>query len=456
MLSVQTHTENENTASVTNISATARVDYIQRFSKQAVLVVHDDYQVSADVGHQYIAQLPAQSNTAFVSISSKHNDIQIRCRIVEQLFGQQAFDPEVSLAVSLINQLKQESQKLTIVIANAQHLSLQLLHELTQLCEIAKKSDFLVSVLMLSNMETGQTVALHKDLFAKKLSILAADSGQLISINDASFRASGSQFLTKNVSRWLIIFVVLFAIGAAIIYGLTQVEIDNSVPSNPLKKETFVSVPTEATETIPQANKPSVEPATSQDILAALNGDVAEKVELVDKVVEPTLPASANDILGAIQTKESAVSLAPNSILVEQSSIDASSIDAQELLLLEMTPNDQIAAQSQPTIQANINGEYYKTFQQGYVIQLGNYSQLSAVENMIETSNDTELHYYARMQNGTNNWVLTSKVFLSRNEADEAKQVLKEQNPEGSFWTRSLASVHADIEKHAISTQESR
>ena len=210
MLSVQTHTENENTASVTNISATARVDYIQRFSKQAVLVVHDDYQMSADVGHQYIAQLPAQSNTAFVSISSKHNDIQIRCRIVEQLFGQQAFDPEVSLAVSLINQLKQESQKLTIVIANAQHLSLQLLHELTQLCEVAKKSNFLVSVLMLSNMEAGQTVALHKDLFAKKLSILAADNGQLISINDASFRSTGSQLLTKNVSRWLIIFVVLF------------------------------------------------------------------------------------------------------------------------------------------------------------------------------------------------------------------------------------------------------
>jgi len=456
MLSVQTHTENENTASVTNISATARVDYIQRFSKQAVLVVHEDYQVSADVGHQYIAQLPAQSNTAFVSISSKHNDIQIRCRIVEQLFGQQAFDPEVSLAVSLINQLKQESQKLTIVIANAQHLSLQLLHELTQLCEIAKKSDFLVSVLMLSNMETGQTVALHKDLFAKKLSILAADSGQLISINDASFRSSGSQFLTKNVSRWLFIFVALFAIGAAIIYGLTQVEIDNSVPSSSLKKETFVSVPTEATETTPQANNPSVEQATSQDILAALNGDVTEEVELVDKVVEPTLPASANDILGAIQTKDSAVSLEPNSVLVEQNSIDASSIDAHEEFLLETTPNTQMAAQSQPTIEANINGEYYQTFQQGYVIQLGNYSQLSAVENMIETSNDTELHYYARMQNGTNNWVLTSKVFLSRNEADEAKQVLKEQNPESSFWTRSLASVHADIEKHAISTQESR
>jgi septal ring-binding cell division protein DamX len=143
-------------------------------------------------------------------------------------------------------------------------------------------------------------------------------------------------------------------------------------------------------------------------------------------------------------------------VLVEQNSIDASSIDAHEEFLLETTPNTQMAAQSLPTIEANINGEYYQTFQQGYVIQLGNYSQLSAVENMIETSNDTELHYYARMQNGTNNWVLTSKVFLSRNEADEAKQVLKEQNPEGSFWTRSLASVHADIEKHAISTQESR
>jgi len=456
MLSVQTHTENENTASVTNISATARVDYIQRFSKQAVLVVHDDYQMSADVGHQYIAQLPAQSNTAFVSISSKHNDIQIRCRIVEQLFGQQAFDPEVSLAVSLINQLKQESQKLTIVIANAQHLSLQLLHELTQLCEVAKKSNFLVSVLMLSNMEAGQTVALHKDLFAKKLSILAADNGQLISINDASFRSTGSQLLTKNVSRWLIIFVVLFAAGAAIIFGLTQVEIDNSVPSTSLEKETFVSVATDVIEETPRAHKPSVEPASSQDILAALNGDIVKQDKLNEIAVERTLPASANDILGAIQNEESSVNQSLNSIVVKKSDTPALSLDEEEKVTFESTPITEMTVQSPTTLKEISNGEYYLAYQQGYVIQIGNYSQLSAVENMIETSIDTELHYYARMQNGANNWVLTSKVFLSRNEADEAKQVLKEQNPEGSFWTRSLASVHADIEKHAIWAMESQ
>ena len=77
--------------SVTTISASARIDYIFRFSKQAILVINDDLETFAQIGSEYIATLPDEQNTAFVSISPKLNNIQIRCRIIEQLFGNSLF-----------------------------------------------------------------------------------------------------------------------------------------------------------------------------------------------------------------------------------------------------------------------------------------------------------------------------------------------------------------------------
>jgi len=454
MLSVQTNTEQDNTASVTNISATARIDYIQRFSKQAVLVVHEDYQVSADIGHQYIAQLPPQSNTAFVSVSSKHNDIQIRCRIVEQLFTQQAFDPEVSLAVSLINQLKAEPQKLTIVIANAHHLSLQLLHELTQLCEVAKKSDCLISVLMLSNIEAGKTVALHKDLFAKKLSILAADSGQLVSINDASLKAGRNQFLSKTLTRWLLIFSTLFAIGAAIIFALTQIEVNNSVAESVDKQNTFIELKTSDEAVESNATADTVELASTQDILAALSGE-AYQPETVKNKAETVNPASTHDILNAVLTNEESTQEAVNE------STDEAKIESTTGNITQRETELALAAALDPIqmdlpIASNQQQEthsYYQGFAEGFVIQVGNFSQLTAVESMKESLSNSDFYYYVRKRGGQDNWVLTSQVFGSREEADQAKNEYMTLYPNGSFWTRSLASIHADIDNYQATSK---
>lgn len=305
-------------------------------------------------------------------------------------------------------------------------------------------------------MDTGKTIALHKDLFAKKLSILAADSGQLISINDAVFRASSGTLLTKTASRWLAIFVTLFLAGAAIIYGLTQIDIDSSIPDATLEKETFATVTTEKPEALPKVSKESLsQRASTQDILAALNGEVIEEVAVTADQITTAIPATANDILGAIQTEEQEVNIVPKAASLEQNDVTSLITNVNEESPLEPVSLVQVANQAISESKVESNGEYYQTYQQGFVIQLGNFSQLAAVENMIKASNQTELYYYARIRNGVNNWVLTSRVFLSRKEADEAKQVLVEQNPTGSFWTRSLASVHADIEKHAISTKES-
>eukprot|EP00487_Bulimina_marginata_P005083 TRINITY_DN22483_c0_g1_i1.p1 TRINITY_DN22483_c0_g1~~TRINITY_DN22483_c0_g1_i1.p1 ORF type:complete len:129 (-),score=51.78 TRINITY_DN22483_c0_g1_i1:2-388(-) len=99
-------TPSNNTNSVTGISVIARVDYNLRFTKQAVLVVGDDASEYSQLASQYLSKpLPTHQvnskanaqhyNVAFVAASSKINDIQMRCRLVEQLFANTLFDPHV-------------------------------------------------------------------------------------------------------------------------------------------------------------------------------------------------------------------------------------------------------------------------------------------------------------------------------------------------------------------------
>ena len=93
------------------ISVTARIDYNIRFAKQAVLVVGNNTEQYSQLASQFLVSLSnvkptvdhpdTHINVAFVAASSKLNDIQIRCRLIEQLFVNTLFDPEQSLAVSV-------------------------------------------------------------------------------------------------------------------------------------------------------------------------------------------------------------------------------------------------------------------------------------------------------------------------------------------------------------------
>ena len=190
-MSAQAHNiEYKAQQSVTKISANARVDYILRFSKHAVLVVDQDADVYSQIASEFLGSLGNEHNAAFIPISPKFNDIQIRCRIVEQLFADTLFDPEQSLAVSLINLANQENQAIDIVIEHAQFLSVQVLHELCQLTDIAKKANYAISVLMLGTPQAGLILANNKSLFHKKISVLSGKTGQLLPLNAKIFKVS--------------------------------------------------------------------------------------------------------------------------------------------------------------------------------------------------------------------------------------------------------------------------
>jgi DamX protein len=107
---------NESVSSNTDISVIARINYNLRFTKQAVFVLGQNTEQYSLLATEFLGNLSTnpskaqanklseiQLNVAFVSASNKLDDIQIRCRLIEQLFVNTLFDPEQSLAVSIFN-----------------------------------------------------------------------------------------------------------------------------------------------------------------------------------------------------------------------------------------------------------------------------------------------------------------------------------------------------------------
>lgn len=432
--SVENNPINNEQSSVTNISALARVDYILRFSKHAALVIDENYDLTSDIGHQYIAQLAPQDNTAFVSISNKLNDIQIRCRIIEQLFVGEVFDPEVSLAVSLINLVKQSPQKLNIVIGNAHNLSLQLIHELCQLTEVAKKSNLALSVLMLALPSAGITVAQHRDLFHKKITIVSAQSGQLISLNSPLFKVKSDWFKFTLAKKWLLVFSVLSILSLVTIYILMN--LDSLFFSNKNLQSTLTSNSPSQISTNLLTKENSInnsnfvqekELASTDDILAAIY-NVNTKSTSSDEVIKE---ASTDDILSAISLQK---------VNVQPENLENKDIELHKTI--ELFDNTKSLT---PQVSDTVNGAYYLAKQQGFVIQIVGFSDAERVSQFKQEHYDVNVYVYQRLLSGLENWVITSEVYANKEQARVALENMPDSLKAMSPWIKSLSNIQAEV-----------
>jgi len=205
---------------VTSISVSARIDYIQRFSKQAVLVIDPDVNVYTQAARQFLITISKEksvqeSNVAYVSASTKLNDIQMRCRLIEQLFANTLFDPEKSLAVSILNLSKESKDRITIVVEHAHALSLQIKYELCQLVDVANKTNNKINVVLFGQEQAAQDAATNKTIFKNKLAIIDAKTGQLFTLDHAKFNDANSIFTKKF---WLKIAITVISISVLINY----------------------------------------------------------------------------------------------------------------------------------------------------------------------------------------------------------------------------------------------
>jgi len=451
----------EQTQSVTTISANARIDYILRFSKQAVLVVDEQPEHCSNVGSQFLAGLPSDHNAAFISVSPKLNDIQVRCRIVEQLFSGELFDPEQSIAVSLINLAKKQRQAISIIVDNTHFLSLQLIHELCQLAEIAKKANYQINVLMLGEIEAGVIVASNQGLFHKKLSILSAHTGQLLALNSNKFKTQNSFFKWTKKKVWLMIFCIFsFVLSAIVIFLLKQNVLSFSeleeksatlitdkktnvmVSPPPKKNKEILVTPVEQEASVadiylalvtPSATMEVKEPiiAQPQDILAALN----EAFEVETLAVDSDVPDNAKPI---IETKVIQLRAAE-----DEEGVDVSTTKIKAEKSLDFIEKDKVALNGLTA--EFINEAYYLSETQGYVIQISAFTQQRTLDEFLNDFPLTVYHGYFRRINNKEMLIVTSVIYPSRAQAEEAIKDLPGRLQSNAPWIKALSSIKNEI-----------
>jgi DamX protein len=448
-MSAQAHAIEYNAPqSVTTISANARVDYILRFSKHAVLVVDQDANVYSQVASQFLGSLGNDHNAAFIAVSPKLNDIQIRCRIVEQLFADTLFDPEQSLAVSVINLAKQEKQMIDIVIEHAQFLSVQILHELCQLTEIAKKANYAISVLMLGTPQAGLTLAKNKSLFHKKISVLSGQTGQLLTLSSKAFKVNSSFFKFNRFTKWTMAFIGFVICLAFTGYWLFQQDVfsentklklqevtsnSTSIISAYSKKNLSTSAEVEDIFISLTANEKTVKertsvPAKPADIVKAIVNSASTATELI-----------APKLINKAKRFESFLDKNPknqNKIVPKLTLVAAVSGD-----VLSKTPKSNVGLIESVGAKAN----YYKSVQTGFVIQIAGFTRLSVYQEFVPDFKDINIKSYYRLFNQQTMLMITSEVFKTRLAAEKAVNLLPSTIQVHQPWVKSVEAINNEI-----------
>ncbi len=441
----------------THISVTARIDYNLRFTKQAVLVVGNTTEEYTQLASQFLVSLSdikpqsgkisaeqGHINVAFISSSSKLNDIQIRCRLIEQLFVKTLFDPEQSLAVSVLKFAKEQRQAISIVVDHAHSLSLQVKYELCQLVNLAKKHKLTINVVLFGLVEAAQQLAVNKSLFKNKLALIDASSGQVINLNSTEL---SSQRRKKNFTFWhkitLATAILLLTAACFWLYLLIKEDIQQQEKSNESvkieSKSNFkhslevTSVSNEETATVRAMQKKykmtspeeynsndttlSLNPATSEDIHQAL---IIDPTSAPEKIV----PAKIAEVLHAIVVHENRES---HDVVVSQSE----------------------AKTKEYTSVAAPNNHYYqlqaKQYPQGFVVQIAGFADEKLLKRFLTQNMSENLYHYQRMMAGKKLTIVTTKVYSSKAEAKAAITKLPQSLLERKPWLKAISSVVDEI-----------
>lgn len=431
--------------STTAISVIARIDYIQRFSKQMTVVVDKNPAVYSKVARQYLANISQESNqqemnVAFVAASSKINDIQMRCRLIEQLFANTLFDPEQSLAVSILRLAKQNNGIITIIVEHAQSLSLQIKYELCQLVDIAKKTKSNINVVIFGLVLAATEIGQNKTIFDKKTSIIDASSGQVLALDHARFKNNSSVFKNGIKLKITIAFLISLLIAITFWFLLTESKSVNLVtlPVTPLVNESTFVAPQEI---IAQKETKIL---TTHDDLASVS-DV--HLALLDQNTNKDLflaTAESEDILQALMLAESTVSDNKVTANLEKS---ASIITKTQVTPKEVTTSDvkKDKLSNLPVLPATLNEQYYLNSEGGYVVQITGFSDLSRLEQFVKQNNEIEYFSYQKKLNTQQFYVLTSKIFSDKTQAREAINKLPQAINNLGAFLKSVSTIKREI-----------
>jgi len=438
------------------ISVTSRIDYNLRFTQQAVIVVGNNTEQYSQLASQFlvnlsdvkptVGKLPHQDNhinVAFVSASSKLNDIQIRCRLIEQLFVNTLFDPEQSLAESVLRFAKQHGEAISIVIDHAHALSLQVKYELCQLVNLAKKSKLTINVVLFGLTEAAQQLAMNKSLFKNKIVIIDAETSKVINLDDNTMILNNDQSplsfgqKVSFFSGMVILVIVLFWVYLLIAEDFNQ-QAFNSTDQTVLEKN----------------NQQIVLPSKLSNVLSHKPARQMQKQNKTE-VVESLIKLSVSEVRTQATSEEINQVLMTTFLVaaIETSSAEASDV-LQALVIVENKIDDNIVrattnelANQTQLVETATN--YYQTkakeYENGYVVQVAGFSDEKLLKRFLLLYPEESFYSYQRQLNDKKFTVITSKVYQNKASAKATIQLLPIQLIERKPWVKSISSVINEI-----------
>ncbi len=413
------------TGSVAAISTNARIDYILRFSKQAVLVVDELSSNYSHIGSLFLGSLPNDHNAAFISASTKLNDIQIRCRIIEQLFCDVLFDPEQPLAVSILRLSKGNKQPLSIVVDHSQSLSFQLIHELCYLAEIGKKAKQIINVVMLGTPDAAAKIVAEKALFNKKLAIISADSGQLLTLDNKYFKKHSTSFFSRlQLSRGQKATLIILALAIIFVSSLLLLEQRDLFSFSALTNNAFVK------------NRELKTLSENHHMVINDKVVVAARSHLIAK--EKTPHASVQDIYQILVNTTN-----KNRAYVIEQAKPSEIVGAIEAFYNNESPSVPTAP---PTlVKSDQNGHYYLAAQRGYIIQFAGFIDDNVFANEKDEFSRVDYRSYRRLLNGQSFLVITSRIYPSKADALSAITLLPEKIKQREPWVKAISEIQTEI-----------
>jgi len=422
------------------ISVIARIDYIQRFSKQMTVVVDKNAAVYSKVARQYLASISQEAsnqemNVAFVAASSKINDIQMRCRLIEQLFVNTLFDPEQSLAVSILRLAKNNDGVITVIVEHAQALSLQIKYELCQLADTAKKTQKNINVVIFGLEQAAIEIGQNKTIFDKKASIIDASTGQVVALEHARFKGKSVAF---NKLVWFKVGLVsLFSLLIAMVswYFFSAYESVNFT-TLPVKAA-VIKTPAVAPNKVSTFVIPN-ELASVADVHLALLAQDSNQHFVLET-------AESDDILQALMLTNSTINNNQVTTNVDESVLIPTKL--QQVMSKQSNANDvkQEKLSHLSVLPTSLNEQYYLTSEAGYVVQITGFSDFSRLKAFIKQNTDQEYFSYQKNLNTQKFFVLTSKIFTDKAQARAAMNKLPQSIRDLGSFLKSISAIKREI-----------
>jgi len=490
---------NDMATSVTEISVIARIEYILRFSKHLVGVINENINKPSSLSSEYIETLSLeehsnqQTNVALLFCNVKLNDIQVRCRIIEQLFGGCMFDPESALTTSVIKLSKEHSTAISIVVEDAQLLSTQIIVELTQLVLHAKKAGLPINVVLFGNVELAQTISANKETFINKLTLISGGNGQVINVNKFNKSNGFKLAVTDGKTKILLLLTIITALLVGTWYGIEnyttltflskKIENNNKVIQSQNALALKSNTGTIAFEGVINKDNKNGDKVNKEQLIA--NKPITEKKTNFPRTklansneIYTSIISSGNELNSQNRTRQIATTFEIFKDISHSNEIEIAPLKTKEKELTDQniaSSNDTVQSSSKviaapkvvnivpETLIASTTGEktgvtkvientdsshktYYHKFTEGNAVQLISFNNEKKLLAFKDDYRDIESYTFKKRVEGKEYFVLTSKVFPTMTDANNFIDNLPRRMNVAKPWLIPVKMIQQHIE----------